>query len=200
MKALALGWTEESDGEPSIEQKASIESAPQRTGKEKATKEWMIHVERQVVEDASVSRGARLTYTIICGYVGKNCKMPFPSLSTLAKKVDCERETLQGYIAELKEAGYLEIIRRRENGKFKSNGYRLLRPSAGIHRSGKNRLRKTPLLRKPIYKEGIVNHTPVVNPIRPIREVFTTREVDEMYYEPSDGPRELDLAAPAFMQ
>jgi hypothetical protein len=59
MKALALGWTEESDGEPSIEQKASIESTPQRTGKEKATKEWMIHVERQVVEDASVSRGAR---------------------------------------------------------------------------------------------------------------------------------------------
>ena len=129
-------------------------------------RQWMTHVEREVMEDISLSCGARLTYVILCGYEGKNCKVPYPSLATLVKKVGCGRGTIQGYLSELKKAGRIEIVPRRERGKFCSNGYRILRPAYPLtngsavdekHRSDKNRLRESLLLRNTSTKESHYN-------------------------------------------
>jgi hypothetical protein len=90
---------------------------------------WMISSEREVADDPSISLPARGLYVIICGYVGKNCEIPFPALKTLAWKAGCGRETVQGYIAELEKAKVLEVVPRRAKGRFMSNGYVLLRRS-----------------------------------------------------------------------
>ena len=128
-----------------------------------ASRRWITHVEREVIEDTNLSCGARLTYAVLCGYEGKNCKVPYPSLPTLAKKVGCGRGTIQGYISGLKKARRVEIVPRREDGKFCSNGYRILRPAYPAvngsavdekHRSDKNRLRESLLLRITSIKES----------------------------------------------
>ena len=134
--------------------------------KAEGSEQWITHVEREVIEDTSLSCGARLTYAVLCGYEGKKCKVPYPSLLTLAKKVGCGRGTIQGYLSELKKAKRVEIVPRREGGKFCSNGYRILRPAHptlngsavdGKRRSDKNRLRESLLLRNTSIKESHYN-------------------------------------------
>jgi hypothetical protein len=89
----------------------------------------MIHVERDVIWDTKLSVGARLTYAILRGYEGKNCKEPFPSLPTLVKQVGRVRKIVQQYLGELENARLIETVIRRKSGQFCSNGYRILRPS-----------------------------------------------------------------------
>jgi len=174
-RALATEWLEECEAEPRIElapAKAIMAPPESKEGKAKTPKGWMTRVEREVAEDTSLSIGARHTYTVLCGMEGVNGEAPFPGLPTLAKKLDCIRETVQGYIKELVKAGLVEVVHRRKNGQFLSNEYRLLRPSAGIHRSGKNRLRKTPLLRNTNIRKRDVIHGPGGNSVTP-RPVVT---------------------------
>jgi biotin operon repressor len=140
-------------------------------GNNKAAPGWITRVERDVMEDANLSCGARVTYAILCGYEGQNCKIPFPGLKTLARKLGCGRETVQRYISELRKAGLVERVKRREKGKFLTNGYPILRPSrrmangsavageteADKHRSGNNQLREMLLQRNTKEKESQFN-------------------------------------------
>jgi hypothetical protein len=136
-------------------------------------KPWMIHVEREVLEDTSLSGGARLVYAILRGYQGRKCNEPFPSLPTLSRKVGRVRKIIQKHLTELEAAGLIERVTRRESGKFCSNGYRILGRSpkgknvttvnsspkgknteGQKHRSEENGRAESALLRNPIYKES----------------------------------------------
>jgi hypothetical protein len=53
----------------------------------KEMKDWKINgTPRQVVENITLSIGARLMFVILRGYLGKNCNKPFPSYQALASK------------------------------------------------------------------------------------------------------------------
>jgi hypothetical protein len=96
-------------------------------------KEWVTHIKRGIVDDDKLSLGARLTYAILCGYRGKNCKEPFPSLPALSNKLGRCRQKVQSYLDELEAAGILEAEQRRKpDGSWGSNGYQI---NDGIHGS-----------------------------------------------------------------
>ena len=99
---------------------------------------WITPLEREVIEDANLSMGARLTYGILRGYQGRNCPEPYPAKATIARKLGCRRETVPGYLEELEEAGLIQIIRgnrRDKRGRFPSHSYRVLGASSEIYRS-----------------------------------------------------------------
>lgn len=141
MKALATEWPAEPaeeavhliDKQSSSEDVAKAVNTPRPRPSiphKKTSKVWMTRVERDVMEDTSLSCNARLTYALICGYAGPDGEA-YPSLATLAKKVRCSRKSVQRYIKELKKRGLIEVIHRMENGQRKSNRYILLRRSVG---------------------------------------------------------------------
>jgi len=137
---------------------------------------WITHVERDVMEDSELSCGARLTYAILRGYQGKNCREPFPSLATLGKSLGCCRQIVQKYLGELETAGLIRSSGRRSQGKFCSNQYEIVGPppqsrklttvngTEGVAvvkktvvenlRSEENRSRESLLLRNPSTKES----------------------------------------------
>jgi hypothetical protein len=106
-------------------------SAPAQTEGNGSYERWISPVERQVGRDTSLSMGTRLTYVNLCGYWGKNCEMPYPSVPTLARELGCCEETARGYIKELREAKLIKVVPRRQKGRFQSNGYELLLKTAG---------------------------------------------------------------------
>jgi len=113
--------------------------------------EWRFSIENSFVRNADLHPAARLLYIILRGYVGPNCQMPFPSLPTLAKHLGCSRETVQKYLKELEQLGYITKNREesRAQGKFAATRYilhespkiRHVPTVAKTHRSGKTPLR-----------------------------------------------------------
>lgn len=86
---------------------------------------WKIHgIPRQVVKNTSLSVGARLTYVILRGYIGKVKKNPFPSQQAIAQELGCSRKTAYRWIKELEKHGYLEHKQQKfKGGKYGSNKY-----------------------------------------------------------------------------
>jgi Helix-turn-helix domain len=121
--------------------------------------DWIVRIPRSLLENRSLSCGARVVYGILLGYHGENCKEPFPKLDTLAWHVRCCRSVVQKYVRELQKAGLLKIKKRTYKGKFSSNGYELLPATVSNssavenQRSEENRSRESLLLSKPNTKE-----------------------------------------------
>jgi Helix-turn-helix domain len=88
-------------------------------------REWVTHILREIMDSDKLSIGAKVTYAILCGYRGKNCREPFPSLPTLSNKVGSCRQTVQRYLDELEDAGVITSMQRRKGGAFDSNGYQI---------------------------------------------------------------------------
>lgn len=66
-----------------------------------------------------------MIYIILKGYCGPDCSLPFPSLATLASIADRDRKTIQRYMTELEEAGYLKRRYGKISGKFVSVRYEI---------------------------------------------------------------------------
>ena len=73
-------------------------------------KDWIIHVERDVMENSKLSCGARVLFAVLRGYQGKNSKEPFPSIETLQGHLG-ERDQIYGYLKELYGANLLRWLR-----------------------------------------------------------------------------------------
>jgi Helix-turn-helix domain len=91
----------------------------------KEMKDWKINgTPREVVENTSLSLGARLLYVILRGYLGKNCDKPWPSYKELGNKLGCVPKTAFRYRKELTKAGLLTHEKRKlKNGGHGSNRY-----------------------------------------------------------------------------
>ncbi len=116
--------------------------------------EWRFPVENSFVRDTSVSVEARLLYIIIKGYAGPDCAMPFPSLHTLSRHMDRHRESVQKYLKELEESGYIVRQHLKVKGKYASTRYELR------DRSGKKPLRKLPTTEKAATKSYQYKESP----------------------------------------
>jgi hypothetical protein len=88
----------------------------------KEMKDWKINgTPRQVVENITLSIGARLMFVILRGYLGKNCNKPFPSYQALTSKLGCAPKTAYRFRKELTNAGL--ISHETKKGKRGSNVY-----------------------------------------------------------------------------
>lgn len=128
---------------------------PERKSSVRQAAEWRFPVENSFVRDTAISVEARLLYIIIKGYVGPNCANPFPSLATLSRHMDRHRESVQKYLSELEEEGYLRREHAKVDGKFVSTRYTL------FDHSGKKPLRKIPTTEKPATKKYQFKEVPV---------------------------------------
>lgn len=77
--------------------------------------EWM--------EKSEVSHGAKITYGRLVRYAGKNAKC-HPKMKTLAEDINSSKSSCYKYIKELKDAGFIESIKR---GRGLPNDYYFLR-------------------------------------------------------------------------
>jgi Helix-turn-helix domain len=141
----------------------AVSAAPKRP--------WMIHVEREVMDNPKLSPEARVLYAILRGYQGKNCREPFPSIKTLQAKVGVW-DAIYRYLNELCRAGLIRRIKEGVGGKFSRNKYEFLGPlptsenrdtveglptsdltESVENRVGENRIRQTASVRIPIIKD-----------------------------------------------
>jgi hypothetical protein len=147
--------------------------ASQDVSSRKLREDWIVHVRRTVLHDTRLSTGARLTYAILRGFTGENCKEPYPKKTTLQSLVGVGEPALDGYLKELYFAELLKCSKVRTGGRWANNRYEFIEPSPypenqGMvdpspypestvtvkHRDRKNNARKLGVLRNPIIKES----------------------------------------------
>jgi hypothetical protein len=85
--------------------------------------EWRFQIETSFVRASSLSIEARLLYIIIKSYAGPNCVNPYPSLGALSRAMNRHRASIQKYLKELEESGWIEKIKIKADGKFTSTRY-----------------------------------------------------------------------------
>lgn len=66
----------------------------------------------RVVDDDRLSAGAVRAYARLLSYRNRKTGQCNPSLSRLAAKIGCSRDSIIRYLAELETAGYIRIQRR----------------------------------------------------------------------------------------
>ena len=77
--------------------------------------------------DTQLSMGARLTLTLIWSLLNRKQGCAWPSTAYLSSKLGVTRQTVSGYLADLVEAQYIKVEKRRREGQqFASNVYVLL--------------------------------------------------------------------------
>lgn len=151
--------------------------------------EWRFPVENSFVRDSSISVEARLLFIILKGYVGPDCEMPFPSLATLARHMDRHRESIQKYLNELWENGYIERHHAKKDGKFTATRYTL------FDRSGKKPLRKLPATEKAATKSTQFKDVPSEKEVfseESVRVASESANADALSFSPSESIQEVE--------
>lgn len=88
--------------------------------------DWKFSVSAQFVRNRSITPEARFLHVLIKSFEGRNGDKPFPGLSLLADLMKRNRCTVQEYMCELEDAGFLVRERiRSSDGKYGRNRYLL---------------------------------------------------------------------------
>ncbi|MGE0229251.1 MAG: helix-turn-helix domain-containing protein [Dehalococcoidia bacterium] len=75
------------------------------------TAEGFTQVPNFMLRSPDLSMGAKLTYAMFLSYAWNNA-FCFPGQATLARDIGVSRQSVNGFIAELDRAGYVEVKRR----------------------------------------------------------------------------------------
>ena len=81
-------------------------------------------IPRLVMEDASLDVGAKGFYAYLCSFAGAGNSC-FPSREKICHDLSITKDTFSKYKSQLVEAGYINIEKVRENGRFLHNLYRI---------------------------------------------------------------------------
>ena len=87
-----------------------------------ALKHGFTQIPNYVLKDKKLSFGARLSYAVLLSYAWQEDRC-FPGQDRMAKDLGRRREMINGYLQELKDAGYIDWKRR---GLGKTNIYYIL--------------------------------------------------------------------------
>lgn len=104
--------------------------------------DWRVDVRKDFILDPALTIGAKVIYIALKAHCAPGQDTAFPSSAYLAKHLSVSRETVQKYVAELREAGLVETEQRGEAGKFTHTFYTVNDTDS---RSGKNPLREKPV-------------------------------------------------------
>jgi predicted transcriptional regulator len=92
-------------------------------------KRKFIQVTRDVVaNDTKLKKASDISvYTVLCMYADNTSKLSWPSVETIAEKSRCSESGVRRSLANLKDAGYIDIRKRYDARGFQtSNQYVLL--------------------------------------------------------------------------
>lgn len=82
-------------------------------------------IPKRVMKDPNLSLQAKGIYAYLCSYAG-NKDTAFPSVKLITHELNMSKDTFYKYLNELKETGYIEVFKERDEGKFSKNIYKLL--------------------------------------------------------------------------
>jgi len=82
-------------------------------------------IPKRVMKDTDLSIQAKGLYSYLCSYAG-NKDTAFPSVKLITYELNISKDTFYKYLNELKDTGYIEVLKERDEGKFSKNIYKLL--------------------------------------------------------------------------
>lgn len=82
-------------------------------------------IPKRVMKDPNLNLQAKGIYAYLCSYAG-NKDTAFPSVKLITHELNMSKDTFYKYLNELKETGYIEVFKERDEGKFSKNIYKLL--------------------------------------------------------------------------
>ena len=82
-------------------------------------------IPKHIMKNKDISLQAKGIYAYLCSYAG-NKDTAFPSVKLITYELGISKDTFYKYLNELKESGYIEIMKERDGGKFARNIYKLL--------------------------------------------------------------------------
>jgi len=92
---------------------------------------WITHFSKDFWIREDLSLEAKGIYAIIKSYANNETLEAFPSLPLLSKVTGKNRVTIQKYIKELEEKGFMEkLSERKEDGTYKNNIYTIIESKA----------------------------------------------------------------------
>lgn len=84
-------------------------------------------VRQTVMRDSTLSIPAKALFAYLASFAGASSKA-WPSVSLIMKELNMSKDTFYKYIKELRDRGYIEVEKKRKNGKWLSNIYTLVEP------------------------------------------------------------------------
>lgn len=81
-------------------------------------------VAKAVMQSQDISISAKALYAYFCSFTGAGCSC-FPSQQKISFDLGVSKDSLNKYIRELKEAGFLKVEQEKTNGRFSRNIYTL---------------------------------------------------------------------------
>jgi len=90
--------------------------------KNEALRHGFTQIPNYVLKDSTLSFGARLTYTMLLSYAWQEGSC-FPGQGRIAEDLGVSRQSVNGFLRELRRAGYIDWERR---GQGKTNVYYIL--------------------------------------------------------------------------
>ena len=82
-------------------------------------------IPKHIMKNPDISIQAKGLYSYLCSYAG-NKDTAFPSVKLITYELSMSKDTFYKYLNELKDTGYIEILKERDEGKFSKNIYKLL--------------------------------------------------------------------------
>ncbi len=90
--------------------------------KNEALRQGFTQILNYVLKDSTLSFGARLTYTMLLSYAWQEGSC-FPGQGRIAEDLGVSRQSVNGFLRELRRAGYIDWERRSQG---KTNVYYIL--------------------------------------------------------------------------